>query len=78
MTATHDCHQQPTPTCPHCGHALDTDEMLFGKPTCEEDLFALAPDEGTTVIQCPACDLEYWTKGGFTPHYTSAAAEEEL
>lgn len=52
---SHDIFQQPTPVCPHCGHALDTDEML----ECREDLFALAPAEGETEVTCPVCDLEY-------------------
>ena len=75
---THDTYKTSAPTCPHCGHAMDTDEMLYGKPTCESDLFALAPDEGRAVIKCPRCDTEYWVQGGYTPHYTSAAGEEEL
>lgn len=70
--------RQPTPTCPHCYHEMDMDEMRYGKPTSEADLFALAPEEGRTVIECPACDKQYWVKGGFIPHYTSAFAEEEL
>lgn len=68
----------PTPVCPHCGHAMDTDEMLYGRPTCEEDLFALAPNEGTAAIECPACDKHFWVQGGYTPHYTTAFSEEEL
>lgn len=70
--------QQPTPTCPHCDHAMDTDEMQYGSPTCSEDLFGLASDEGSAAITCPACDQEYWVKGGYRPHYTSALAEELL
>lgn len=70
--------QQPTPTCPHCGHAMDIEEMQYGPPTCSEGLFVLAPNEDTAAITCPACDLEYWVKGGYQPHYTSALAEELL
>ncbi len=70
--------QRPHPTCPHCGHEMDTDEMLYGAPTCSEDLFSLAPEEGKTTIECPRCDKEYWVQGGYQPHYTSAFAEEEL
>lgn len=66
------------PTCPHCGHMLDTDEMNYGHPTCDEDLWALAPGEGTAVVECPACDQQYWVRGGYRPHYTSAFSEEEL
>ena len=68
----------PTPKCPHCGHAMDADEMCYGKPTCDEDLFDLAASEGRTVIECPSCDMQYWVQGGYTPHYTSAFAEEDL
>jgi hypothetical protein len=57
---------------------MDTDEMQYGSPTCSEDLFGLAPDEGSAAITCPACDQEYWVKGGYQPHYTSALAEELL
>ena len=74
----HPTFQQPTPTCPHCAHAMNVDEMIYGEPTCEADLFALAPEEGRTDIKCPACDEFYWVKGGFKPHYTSAYAEEDL
>lgn len=79
MSSTaHNVFRTPHPTCPHCGHEMDTDEMLYGKPTCEEDLFALAPNEGTAVIECPSCDKQYWVKGGYRPHYSSAFSEEEL
>ena len=71
MTDTHQC---PRPTCPHCGHELNHDEMYDAKV----DLYALAPNEGKECIECPACDKEYWVQGGYTSHYTSAYAEEEL
>lgn len=67
-----------TPKCPHCGHEMDTDEMCYGKPTCDADLFALAPNEDRAVIECPACDKQYWVQGGYTPHYISAFSEEDL
>jgi len=70
--------EEPFPVCPHCFHAMDTDEMLYGAPTCSEDLFALAPEEGRAAIVCPRCDAEYWVKGGYRPYYTSAFSEEEL
>lgn len=66
------------PTCPHCGHEMDDDEMQYGKPTCDEDLFALAPAEGCAVVQCPRCDQEYAVRGGYEPHYTSAFSLDEL
>ena len=62
------------PTCPGCGHVLTDDEM-HGH---EDDLWALAPNEGRTVIKCPVCDIEYHVQGGYTPEYTSAFAEEDL
>jgi len=34
--------------------------------------------EGSTTVKCPLCDAEYWVKGGYVPHYTSAFSEEEL
>ena len=76
MTDKHDTFQQPHPTCPHCGYMMDTDDMY--SLTVGEDLFALAPDEGQTCVNCPRCDAEYWVKGGYMPHYTSAFSEEEL
>ena len=45
----HHTFQTAHPTCPHCGHELDDDEMLYGKPTCDEDLYALAPNEGSAL-----------------------------
>lgn len=74
----HETFHKQSPTCPHCGHELDADEMLYGAPTCDEDLHALAPNEGRAVVKCPACDREYWVEGGYVPHYTSAFSEEEL
>ncbi len=73
-----DHHRTPAPTCPHCDHEMSTDEMLYGEPTSSADLFALAPDEAQAVIECPCCDQHYWVQGGYTPHYTSAFAEEDL
>ena len=70
--------QQPAPTCPHCGHAMNTDEMLYGAPTCGADLFALAQNEGQTTVECPVCDQKFGVQGGYTPHYTTAFSEDEL
>ena len=66
----------PQPVCPHCGHAMNTDEMLYGKPTCEEDLFGLAPNEGTAAIECPACDKHFWVQGGYAPLHHRFSEEE--
>jgi len=52
--------------------------MNYGPPTSDTDLWALAPQEGRAVIECPGCDKEYWVKGGYQAHYTSAFSEEEL
>lgn len=52
--------------------------MQYGEPTCEEDIFALAPDEACAVVMCPRCDKEYAVRGGFKPHYTSAFTLDEL
>lgn len=57
---------------------VNSDEMCYGKPTCDADLFALAPSEDRAVIECPACDKQYWVQGGYRPQYTSAFAEEDL
>lgn len=74
----HDTDHRPYPTCPHCGHMMDADEMSYGRPTCDTDLWALAPGEDRAVIECPACDKQYWVQGGYQPHYTSAFSEEDL
>ena len=66
--------RQCYPVCPHCGHELDDDEMIHQ----DVDLYALAPMEDSACIQCPLCDLEYWVKGGYQPHYTTAFVEDEL
>ena len=76
--STHNTFETAHPTCPHCGHEMDADEMLYGKPTCDEDLHALAPAEGAAVIVCPRCDKEYAVQGGYRPHYTSAFCLDEL
>lgn len=72
----HDTFQKPKPTCPHCGYALDTEDMNSG--FSEADLWAAAPDEMTATIKCPSCDQEYAVRGGYVPHYTSAFSEDEL
>lgn len=77
MSEFFDTHQQPTPTCPHCGHVMDHDDML-STVNPGVDLFALAPQEGTECITCPRCDQDFWVKGGYRPHYTTAFSEEEL
>ena len=77
MSERFDTHQQPTPTCPHCGHAMDHDDML-STVNPGVDLFALAPREDTECITCPSCDQDYWVHGGYRPHYTTAFSQEEL
>ena len=67
-------YQQHTPTCPHCGHAMTYDEMI----AASVDLFGLVPREESEAIECPVCDKEFWVKGGYNPHYTSAFSYEEL
>ena len=68
-------YHRPYPTCPHCRHTMDIEDM---QSCVDVDLFALAPAEDRTSIKCPACDLEYWVQGGYQPHYTSAFSEELL
>jgi uncharacterized protein with PIN domain len=65
---------QPMPTCPHCGYALDSDDMH----SQDADLWAAAPKESREIVKCPQCDNEYWIQGGYIPSYTSAFSEEEL
>lgn len=66
--------QQRTPTCPHCGYAMDDDDMV----DADDDLFAAAVDEQRLPATCPSCDAQYWLLGGYRPHYTTAFSEEEL
>ncbi|MBS6362806.1 hypothetical protein [Burkholderia sp.] len=72
----HNTYERGAPTCPHCGHEMDSDEMCAH----HEDLFALAPDEGRAEIKCPdiLCGKTYHVQGGYLPHYTSAIDEDEL
>lgn len=67
---------QARPTCPACGYALDDHDMSsdFGAT----DLWALPLAEEVASIECPQCDAAYWVKGGYTPRYSSAFAEEQL
>lgn len=69
-----DTFQQRTPTCPHCGYAMDVDDMV----DMAEDVFAAAVEEQRLPVTCPSCDAQYWLKGGYSPHYTTAFSEEEL
>lgn len=71
------------PTCPHCGHEMDYEEM--GSNTRFEgsdgdDLWGLAPMEQLTKVVCPAilCGKPYFVQGGYTPKYTCAVTESEL
>jgi len=68
--------ERNTPTCPHCGYQMDSDDMLSTQKGI--DVFAMAPREEKEVLTCPSCDKEYWVQGGYYPHYTSAFSEEEL
>lgn len=73
--AAQETFQRPAPACPHCGHELNDEEMGFAS---QDDLWRLAIEGGAAVVECPICDQEYWVKGGYKPHYTSALAEEDL
>lgn len=75
--AEHQVFETPLPTCPHCGYALDHDDMASGFGSMN-DLYAIAPQEETAVIHCPQCDQEYAVRGGYKPHYTSAFSLDEL
>lgn len=75
MSVTHsDC----KPTCPDCGHMLTDDEMHKALSTSAGDLWALAPQEGRSEIDCPACGKHYYIQGGYRPEYTTALDEEEF
>jgi hypothetical protein len=64
------------PTCPICGYGLTDDDMHAHLG--EEDLWALAPDEGRAEIRCPACGVTYHCQGGYRPEYTTALDEDDL
>lgn len=66
---------KPTPTCPHCGYAMTTDDMASFD---EVNLFEIAPFEDVVGVDCPSCDKPYWVKGGFTPSYVSAFTEDQV
>lgn len=70
-----DTREQRRPVCPHCGYMLDELDM---PGITDYDIYALAAEEDTNVIECPQCDKEYWVRGGYNPHYTTAFAEEQL
>ncbi len=62
------------PTCPHCKWQFTDDEMQAS----ELDLYKFATDEDTAELKCPSCDQMFWLRGDYTPHYHSAAKEEDL
>jgi hypothetical protein len=74
-----DTDNQSAPTCPHCGHALTDDEMHAGGED-GADLWALAPNEGRTAVECPnvLCGITYHVQGSYAPLYTSARDEDDL
>lgn len=65
--------EKPNVICPHCDHEFTADEMN----ECDEDLWALAPNEECTDLECPVCDQPFYVKGGYKPLYTTAFCEEE-
>lgn len=67
-------YQKQRVCCPHCNHEFDDDDMNDSTI----DLWAIAPSEESAVIQCPACDFDFWVKGGYRPQYSTAFAEEEF
>lgn len=68
-----------TPTCPHCGYAMNYDDMhALHAEDYEADIWILPTKEERTVVACPICDKEYWVQGGYAPQYTSAFSEEDL
>jgi uncharacterized protein with PIN domain len=73
----HNTHHTPHPKCPHCGYELDTNEMLMAEVT-DRDLYEVAVNEEAAPLKCPACDHDYWVRGGYTPHYTAAWTEFDL
>lgn len=68
-------YQAVSPTCPHCGHVMDDEDR---QRVTSEDLYALAPREGSAVVSCPQCTKEYAVQGGYRPHYTSALSIDDL
>lgn len=76
MSKEHPTLERSTPTCPHCGYQMDSDDMLSTQKGI--DVFAMAPNETTELLTCPSCDKKYWVQGGYYPIYTSAIAEELL
>jgi hypothetical protein len=77
MTQPFETFERPSPTCPHCGYAMATDDMV-DHTINHDDLFELAPNEGIAAVTCPQCGKEYAVQGGYRPHYTSAVSEDEL
>lgn len=61
------------PTCPFCNHEMTTDEM-YKHPA---DLWAIAPNESSTNIECPACGEVYFCQGGYIPEYVCSKEEDE-
>jgi hypothetical protein len=64
-----------TPICPHCGHEYTHDDILQNYLV---DIYGIAHAEGTAVIECQICDTDFWVKGGWTPKFSTAVAEELL
>lgn len=63
------------PTCPHCGHELEEDEMFSAS---RDDLYQVAVEAQTATVTCPMCDRDYLVKGGSQIFFTSAFVEEQL
>lgn len=79
----HSTYERSAPTCPHCGHEMNDDEMCSNAylPGSDgDDLWALPTREERTYVICPSliCRKGYFVQGGYTPKYTSAIDEDEL
>jgi hypothetical protein len=62
------------PTCPTCNYEMTHDDATG----LDVDLYALAPDEGRTEIECPSCGVTYYCQGAYVPTYTTALDEDQL
>lgn len=67
-------YEKATVICPHCDYQYTADDFT----SASVDLWALAPNEARTDLTCLSCNKEFVVQGGYTPHYTTAFAEEEL
>lgn len=59
--------------CPYCEYVFDSDDMM----SCDNDLFAIVPNEDTVEENCPHCGNRFQIAGSYRPEYECSKIEDD-